>query len=850
VTRFRPLVGVLEDRRLLSADVLTYHNDNARSGVDSSETILSPANVNVSTFGKVGFDAVDGKVDAQPLYVAGVSIPGQGTHNVLYVATEHDSVYAFDADTGAELWQVSMLGPGEVPSDPHGGTITPQVGITATPVIDPNTDTMYVVAMSKLVSGNTTTYIQRIHAMDITTGADKVAPKSIDQSITYPGAGPGGNGTDVIFDPMQYDERDALLLVNGVVYTGWASHGDHPPYTGWLIGFNANDLSLASVLNIDPNGAPTSPFLGDGSGNTFWNSGGGPAADAAGNIYNTSGNGPFDPNLNAAGFPANGDYGDSFLKFTPTPGGLTVSDYFTPYNQQQLADTDKDIGSSGPMLVDVTDSLGTPHQLLFGGDKSGNIYVVDTSNMGKFNPTSNNIYQELPGAAGSGEYGSLAAFNGQVYIGGVGAKLSAFQFVNGQLQPTPASQSSNTFGYPGTTPSISSEGNANGIVWALNDSASGSGGPAVLYAYDASNLSNMLYNSNQAPNGRDSVGPATRFMTPTIANGKVYVATADGVAIFGLLPPIADAGFEQPYAGPAGAYGSFLYDPTGTAWTYAGMAGVSANGSGFTAGNPNAPEGGQVGFLQGAGAFSQAVAGWAAGTYQISFAAAQRANVQASRQDFQVLVDGAVVGTFTPAGTAYASYTTAAFTVTAGLHTIAFQGLDSAGGDNTAFLDNVQVAQAVSAPAVSDAGFESPAVGSGNFQYAPSGTPWAFTGGGGISGNGSGFTAGNPNAPEGGQVGFLQGNGSFSQTVSGWAAGSYTISFEAAQRGNFQASRQDFEVLVDGNVVGTFTPSGTSYQGYTTGVFTVAAGMHTIAFQGLDSAGGDNTAFIDQVIVT
>jgi outer membrane protein assembly factor BamB len=189
-----------------------------------------------------------------------------------YVATENDSVYAFDADTGTELWQVSVLGPGEVPSDPLRGSLTPVIGITATPVIDLSTDTMYVVAMSKLVSGNSTTYIQRIHALDITTGADKVAPTSIDQSITDPGAGPGGNGTDVIFNPTQYEDRDALLLVNVVVYTGRASHGDNAPYTGWIIGFNANDLSLAPVLNIDPNGAPTSSFLDVGSGNTCWNS--------------------------------------------------------------------------------------------------------------------------------------------------------------------------------------------------------------------------------------------------------------------------------------------------------------------------------------------------------------------------------------------------------------------------------------------------------------------------------------------------------------------------------------------------------------------------------------------------
>jgi hypothetical protein len=522
----------LENRRLLSADVLTYHNDNARSGVDSSETILTPANVHESAFGKLGFDAVDGKVDAQPLYVAGVSVPGKGTHNVLYVATENDSVYAFDADTGAKLWRVSMLGPGEVPSDPvHGNQVTPEIGITATPVIDLKTDTMYLVAMSKRVSGNTTTYMQRIHALNITTGANKVAPRSINQTIRFPGAGPGGNGTDVIFNPMQYKERDALLLVNGVVYTSWASHSDNAPYTGWIIGFRANNLSLASVLNIDPNGAPTSSFLDDGSGNSFWNSGGGPAADAAGNIYNLSANGPFDPKLNAAGFPTNGDYGDSYLKFTPRPGGLKVSDYFAVYNQQDYANSDEDLGSSGLTLVHVKGSTGKSYQLVIGSGKDGNIYVVNTSNMGKFNPTRNNIYQELQGAVGGGEFGSPVAFNGRVYFGGVGATLRAFQFVNGKLEAAPTSQSSNTFGYPGTTPSVSADGNSNGILWAIDDGPS----TAVLYAYDASNLSKMLYNSNQAPGGRDSVGPSNKFITPTIAHGKVYVATADGVAMFGLL---------------------------------------------------------------------------------------------------------------------------------------------------------------------------------------------------------------------------------------------------------------------------------------------------------------------------
>ncbi len=304
---------------------------------------------------------------------------------------------------------------------------------------------------------------------------------------------------------------------------------------------------------------------------------------------------------------------------------------------------------------------------------------------------------------------------------------------------------------------------------------------------------------------------------------------------------LQQGGFESPSVGSG-----FQYRPVGTPWTYTGTAGVSGNGSGFTAANPNAPEGTQVGFLQTTGSFSQTVAGIAAGTYQLSFQAAQRANFQASRQDFRVLVDGVAAGTFKPSGTSYSSLT-ATFTVSAGSHTITFQGLDSAGGDNTAFIDNVRLTQVLAA-SLSDAGFESPVVGSG-FQYRPVGTPWTFAGNAGVAGNGSGFTAANPNAPEGTQVGFLQGTGSFSQTVAGIAAGTYQLTFSAAQRANFQASRQDFRVLVDGVAAGTFKPSGTSYSSLTA-TFTVSAGSHTITFQGLDSAGGDNTAFIDNVQLT
>ncbi len=312
-----------------------------------------------------------------------------------------------------------------------------------------------------------------------------------------------------------------------------------------------------------------------------------------------------------------------------------------------------------------------------------------------------------------------------------------------------------------------------------------------------------------------------------------------------LLSTVADASFEQPVVGS----GQFQYDPTGSPWTFAGNAGISGNGSGFTSGNPNAPDGAQVALIQTTGSFSQSVANWTAGSYTVSFETAQRGNYNLpQKQNFAVLIDGATVGTFMPSGTSYASYSTPAFTVAAGTHTLAFQGIDSAGGDNTAFVDAISLAPAAPAGTVADAGFEQPVVGSGQFQYDPTGSPWTFAGNAGISGNGSGFTSGNPNAPDGAQVALIQTTGSFSQSVANWTAGSYTVSFETAQRGNYNLpQKQNFAVLIDGATVGTFTPSGTSYQSYSTPAFTVAAGTHTITFQGLDSAGGDNTAFVDAI---
>ncbi len=515
----------------LRADVLTYHYDKARTGLNSREAILAPGNVNINSFGLLFSCPVDGKVDAGPLYVSGLMIPGFGVRNVLYVATEHDSLYAFDADKGTKLWQVTLLKSGEVPSDDHGcGQITPEIGITSTPVIDRSMGTngaIYLVAMSKDSSGN---YYQRMHALDLATGSETLnGPVTI--SASFPGVGPNSINGNVIFAPGQYAERCGLLLSNGVIYTTWTSHCDIAPYTGWMIAYNEKTLAQVKVININPNGAPASRALPNGSGSSFWMSGAGPAADSQGNVYAISANGPFDSTLNSSGFPANGDYGDSILKFS-TASGLSVADYFTPTNQQNDADGDVDFGSGGVLLLpDMTDASGVVRHLAVGAGKDSNLYVVDRDNMGKYSASSNQIYQELDGVLSGGEWATSAYFDGHVYYGPVGGALLSFSFGSGRLGTTPSSHSSNTFGYPGTTPSVSSNGIRNGIVWAYDNS----NGPAVLHAYDATNVATELYNSTQAANGRDSFGTGNKFITPMVANGKVYAPTTNSVGVFGLF---------------------------------------------------------------------------------------------------------------------------------------------------------------------------------------------------------------------------------------------------------------------------------------------------------------------------
>lgn len=498
-----------------AADVVTYHNDNARTGQNLSEVILTPANVNSSTFGKLNFLSSDGKVDGQPLYLSSLNLAG-GTHNVLYVVTEHDSVYAFDADAGTVLWQVSLLGSGETPSDDHGcGQITPEIGITSTPVIDRVASVIYVVGMSKNASGS---YFQRLHALDLTSGAERFGgPVTVQAS--YPGTGDNSSGGNVIFDAKQYAERAGLLLLNGTIYTTWTSHCDFRPYTGWIIAYNASTLAQSSVLNLTPNG-------NEGS---IWMSGTAPAADSANNIYFLDANGTFDTNLTAGGFPAQGDFGNAFLKVS-TSSGLAVADYFATFDTVQKSSTDTDLGSGGALVLpDLTDGVGQTWHLAVGAGKDSNLYVVNRDTMGKFNPSANNIYQELAGALPGGVWSMPAYFNKAIYYGPVGGPIRAFSITNARLSSTPSSQTSAAFAYPGSTPSVSANGTSNGILWAHENS-----NPAVLHAYNAGDLTQELYNSSQAGT-RDQFGAGNKFITPTVANGKVYVGTTNGVAVFGLL---------------------------------------------------------------------------------------------------------------------------------------------------------------------------------------------------------------------------------------------------------------------------------------------------------------------------
>ena len=501
-----------------SADVLTYHANNARNGLYAAETVLTPKNVDADHFGKIGFLRVRGLVDAQPLYASNVMVQGS-PHKVVFAATEHDMAYAFDAETFQPLWQTSLLGAGETTSDNRGcQQVTPEIGVASTPVIDLKSGphgTIYLVAMSKDAQGR---YFQRLHALDLATGAEAPgSPRPI--TASFPGTGANSKNGRVIFDAKQYEDRAALLLSNGVIYTTWSSHCDHDPYGSWVIGYNAATLQQGAVLSLTPNGTE----------GAIWMTGDGPAADDAGNIYLLTGNGTFETKLDSRGFPWQADFGNCFVKLAMRDNQLRVADYFTMHNTVDESEQDEDLGSGGIVLLpDLQDGAGKIRHLAMGAGKDQIIYLVDRDSMGKFDPSADRAYQEVASAIGGMEFATPAFFQGTAYFGAYKDTLKAFPFSSGSLSRLPSSHTALAFDYPGTTPSISANGLSNGIVWAVENSI-----PAALHAYAAGDLSKEIYNSNQA--GTRDQFLNNKFIAPVIADGKVLVGTPTGVAVFGLL---------------------------------------------------------------------------------------------------------------------------------------------------------------------------------------------------------------------------------------------------------------------------------------------------------------------------
>jgi hypothetical protein len=494
--------------------MLRWHNDLAGTGQNQAETALTTSNVNQNSFGKKATYQLDDQSFTQPLFVSNVPFPGAGQHDAVYVATESNTVYAFDAKGQASgpFWQKNLTPAGAHVIDGNttaggqGGPINPNVGITGTPVIDGSSGTIYVVAVSQVGSG---VHRHQLHALDITTGNEKFGGP-VDIKASVPGTAAGSTNGQVTFDPTLELQRSALTLVNGVVYIAWASYQDFGNYHGWVMGYDASTLKQVRVWNATP----------DGTKGGIWMSGAPLTADSSGNLYLVVGNGTFDADKGGK------DYGDSIVKLTPNGGGFTISDYFTPFDQANLAATDFDLGSSGLTLL-LNQGLGV------NAGKGGKIYLVDLNSMGGFQSGSDSqIVQSIGGALGTGpddlDYSTAVYWNGNVYYVGDIDTVKQFQLSNGKLSTSPI-VSTHSYGYPGANMSISSNGNSNGILWVLEAS-----GQNVLHAYDATDVGTELYNSTQA-GGRDHFGTAVRFTVPTIVNGRVYVA-GQNFTIFGQLP--------------------------------------------------------------------------------------------------------------------------------------------------------------------------------------------------------------------------------------------------------------------------------------------------------------------------
>ena len=505
---------------LPKVSVTTYHNGTFRQGANTAETILTPFSVNSQHFGKIFSQPVDGSIYTQPLYMSDLYVPGKGIHNVVFVATQHGSVYAFDADnkTGsntAPIWKVSLTNPdsGVTPvssDDVECGDIVPEIAITGTPVIDPDSETLYVVAKTK-ESGQA---VQRLHALDLGTGSEKLGgPVPIEGAVRGKGAG-ATNGW-VRFDPLRENQRPGLLLQNGLVYISWAAHCDGWPFHGWVMAYDASTLDQVGIWNATP----------DKQGGGIWQSGAAPAGNGE-DVFFATGNGDF------TAAKGHSDYGDSILRLGWQDGSLHVLDYFTPFDEANLNAGDIEPGSGGVVLFSPP-SAG--RQLAVETSKSGTLYIVDPARMGRFNSSGNsNIYQSLPVATG-GVWGTPAWWRNTLYVGPSYDTLKAFEFDphTKKFFASSTSEGSTTFRFPGPTPSVSANGDHDGIVWIIQADTFVDSGPAILRAYNAADLTQQLYSSTENPK-RDNPGRAVKFSVPTIANGKVYVGTKGQLSVYGI----------------------------------------------------------------------------------------------------------------------------------------------------------------------------------------------------------------------------------------------------------------------------------------------------------------------------
>jgi hypothetical protein len=524
-------VELLEDRRLLSTNVLTFHNDALRTGANLTETTLTPANVGSGSFGQVASYPVDGQIYAQPLYLANLTMPDGSVHNVVFVETEHDSAYAFDANGGGLLWQTSYIDPANNINPASSADlscnsqISPEVGITDTPAIDPNTGTMYFVTETEDTSspGNPV-YHQTLHAVDITTGNDVLPPMEIQAAVLGTGDAAFGSPNIVRFQPGQEKERVGLFLLNGIVWTSWTSNCDHTPSHGWVLGYDTQTLQQVQVFNPSPNGQLASIWGGDAP----------PAIDANGKIYFVTGNGAFSGN----DFNQAQTYPETVLKLSVGSNEPSVADTFTPYNWSALDQADRDFGSGSVMLL--PDQAGPIPHLLVAAGKEGKIYLLNRDNLGGYNGLYDNVWQEIPGAlAGGGAYDAPVYFSAGgsnrrwIYYAAQNDTLKAFELTDsGTLLTSPTSHSTHVFtSLHGATPSVSANGTSNGIVWIIDPNTM----HAQLLAYDATDLSAPpLFDSNANP--ADQLDGGIKFSLPTIADGQVFVGTADTLTVFGLLP--------------------------------------------------------------------------------------------------------------------------------------------------------------------------------------------------------------------------------------------------------------------------------------------------------------------------